>query len=195
MAIHSSILTWRIPRTEELVGLQSIGSQTWLKRISTHAHTLYRTLFAGDRNLAESRRGCEETEPQEKNWGRGPLLPGPGRWWVAGQSETRQSVNRWSSCLPLYPSWSRSCCFGAGRELWEAAWGRWSSGCTREEDGRSQDSQPSCQCLSSAQQLRGAAVRERLLDGYQEGKSRVWGLTLVEIPMEGLDYHLLNLPE
>ena len=27
MASHSSILAWRIPRTEELLGLQSIGSQ------------------------------------------------------------------------------------------------------------------------------------------------------------------------
>lgn len=35
-------------------------------------HTPFiRTLFPGDRNLAESRRGCEETEPQE-NWGRAP---------------------------------------------------------------------------------------------------------------------------
>ena len=28
MATHSSILAWRIPRTEEPGGLQSIGSQT-----------------------------------------------------------------------------------------------------------------------------------------------------------------------
>ena len=27
MASHSSVLAWRIPRTEELLGLQSIGSQ------------------------------------------------------------------------------------------------------------------------------------------------------------------------
>ena len=27
MATHSSILAWRIPWTEELVGLQSMGSQ------------------------------------------------------------------------------------------------------------------------------------------------------------------------
>ena len=33
MATHSSILAWEIPRTDEPVGLQSIGSQksyTWL---------------------------------------------------------------------------------------------------------------------------------------------------------------------
>ena len=29
MATHSSILAWRIPRTEELGGLQSMGSQSW----------------------------------------------------------------------------------------------------------------------------------------------------------------------
>ena len=28
MATHSSILAWKIPRTEELGGLQSIGSQS-----------------------------------------------------------------------------------------------------------------------------------------------------------------------
>ena len=36
-----------------------------------HTHFI-RTLISGDRNLAESRRGCEETEPQEENWGRAP---------------------------------------------------------------------------------------------------------------------------
>ena len=37
MATHSSILAWRIPRTEEPGGLQSMGSQsqTGLKRLST----------------------------------------------------------------------------------------------------------------------------------------------------------------
>ena len=37
MATHSSILTWRIPRTEEPGGLQSVGSQSriWL---SEHTH-------------------------------------------------------------------------------------------------------------------------------------------------------------
>ena len=39
MATHSSILIWRIPRSEEPGGLQSIRSQsqTRLKRLSTHA--------------------------------------------------------------------------------------------------------------------------------------------------------------
>ena len=34
MAIHSSILTWRIPRTEEPGGLQSTGSQKSQTRLS-----------------------------------------------------------------------------------------------------------------------------------------------------------------
>ena len=38
MATHSSILAWRIPRTEEPGGLQSLGlqSQTRLQRLSMH---------------------------------------------------------------------------------------------------------------------------------------------------------------
>ena len=42
MATHSSILSWRIPWTEEPGGLQSIGSQsrTRLKRLSRHRYTL-----------------------------------------------------------------------------------------------------------------------------------------------------------
>ena len=40
MASLSSILAWRIPRTEEPGGLQSIGLQSWtrLKQLSTHTH-------------------------------------------------------------------------------------------------------------------------------------------------------------
>ena len=44
MATHSSILTWRIPWTEEPGGLQSIGSQksrTEQKRLSMHAHKVF----------------------------------------------------------------------------------------------------------------------------------------------------------
>ena len=36
MATHSGILGWRIPRTEEPGGLQSMGSQSQT-RLSTHA--------------------------------------------------------------------------------------------------------------------------------------------------------------
>ena len=42
MAIHSSILAWRIPWTEELGGLQSMGSQrvghNWATSLSLHFH-------------------------------------------------------------------------------------------------------------------------------------------------------------
>ena len=38
MATHSSILAWRIPRTEEPGGLQSMGSQSQT-RLSTHVDT------------------------------------------------------------------------------------------------------------------------------------------------------------
>ena len=42
MATHSSILAWRIPRTEEPGGLQSTGSQsqTRLKLLGTHVPIL-----------------------------------------------------------------------------------------------------------------------------------------------------------
>ena len=38
MAIHSSVLAWRIPWTEEPGGLQSRVTKSWtqLKRLSTH---------------------------------------------------------------------------------------------------------------------------------------------------------------
>ena len=35
MATHSSVLAWKIPQTEELGGLQSMGSQSQT-RLSTH---------------------------------------------------------------------------------------------------------------------------------------------------------------
>ena len=40
MADHFSVLAWRIPRTEEPGGLQSMGlqSQTQLKQLSMHVH-------------------------------------------------------------------------------------------------------------------------------------------------------------
>ena len=39
MAIHSSILTWRIPWTEDPGGLQSVGLQKSQKQLSDYAHT------------------------------------------------------------------------------------------------------------------------------------------------------------
>ena len=41
MAIHSSILSWRIPCTEDPTVHRVTQSQTQLKQLSTHAHTIY----------------------------------------------------------------------------------------------------------------------------------------------------------
>ena len=41
LATHPSILAWRTPWTEEPGGVQGVAKhQTWLKRLSTHAHNL-----------------------------------------------------------------------------------------------------------------------------------------------------------
>ena len=49
MATHSSILAWRIPWTEELFGLQSMGSQRvghdWVTFISLHFSTSHASKF------------------------------------------------------------------------------------------------------------------------------------------------------
>ena len=47
MATHSSILAWRIPRTEEPGGLQSMVSKCWtqLKQLSTHTCITYYCSF------------------------------------------------------------------------------------------------------------------------------------------------------
>ena len=48
MAIHFSILAWRIPRTEKSGGLQSMGSQTvgTTERLThTHTHTKTKQTF------------------------------------------------------------------------------------------------------------------------------------------------------
>ena len=46
MATHSSIFAWRISRTEELGGLQSMGSQRvgYDSTANTHTHTLPRAV-------------------------------------------------------------------------------------------------------------------------------------------------------
>ena len=41
MATHSSILAWRIPRTEEPGGLQSMGLQRVRYNLATNTFTLY----------------------------------------------------------------------------------------------------------------------------------------------------------
>ena len=50
MGMHSSILAWRIPRTEEPSRLQSIvsqKSQTQLKQLSTYVFIKWQLLCAG----------------------------------------------------------------------------------------------------------------------------------------------------
>ena len=42
MATHSSILAWKIPWTEEPVGLSSLGLQSWT-RLSMHTHLKFIT--------------------------------------------------------------------------------------------------------------------------------------------------------
>ena len=56
MSTHSSILTWRIPWTEEPGGLQSMGlqSQSRLKRLSMHAWMHYTYICL---SLDEGERG------------------------------------------------------------------------------------------------------------------------------------------
>ena len=46
MAAHSSILAWETPWTEEIGGLQSMGSQRVRRDLATeHAHTLLLSPF------------------------------------------------------------------------------------------------------------------------------------------------------
>ena len=53
-ATHSSILAWRISRTEEPGGLQSIGSQswTWLKRLGSSSSIYLLTFFLSKADIA-----------------------------------------------------------------------------------------------------------------------------------------------
>ena len=58
MATHSSILAWRIPRTEELGGLQSIG---WQRLDTTEA-----TSYAHTRKDNQERRGKPYNPPRKQ---------------------------------------------------------------------------------------------------------------------------------
>ena len=73
IATHSSILAWKIPRTEELGGLQSMGSQsqTWLKQLSMH-------------------------EPQPQS-----LVPLAGQHRISGPSVGKKTIDSWR-CLWIY---------------------------------------------------------------------------------------------
>ena len=76
MAIHSSVLSWRIPRTEEPGGLQSVGSQRvgldWVT--ITHTHISVRALckqqkrtLSKERNLSEGCGVAAESKQKRKN--------------------------------------------------------------------------------------------------------------------------------
>ena len=60
MATDSSILAWRIPRTEEPGRLQSMGSQSWtrLKQLSTMRVTKIK------KDLSQNFQGWWETDTQ-----------------------------------------------------------------------------------------------------------------------------------
>ena len=60
MAIHSRILAWRIPWTEEPGGLQSIGSQsqTLLKQLSTQAWYMKQLWYKPKQNHIFDQLSC-----------------------------------------------------------------------------------------------------------------------------------------
>ena len=63
MASHSSILAWRIPRTEEPGGLLSMGlhkSQTGLKRLSSSSDLAAATLGTGGQGRVPAGQGGED---------------------------------------------------------------------------------------------------------------------------------------
>ena len=86
MATHSSILAWRIPRTEKPGGLQSMGSQrvghNWATNTHTHTHTHTQELLrvnglrkerekgktAGGNGSLQHGKGSEVWESTEHPW-------------------------------------------------------------------------------------------------------------------------------
>ena len=70
MATHSSSLAWRIPRTEEVGGLQSMGSQRVdrTERLSTHTQLIKQLIKVSHQNLSS-------TLHHLKKAGQGPLFP------------------------------------------------------------------------------------------------------------------------
>ena len=60
MATHSSILAWRILRTEESGGLQSMGSQLGM----TKCPSLFLSLFTGRRLVVDGQERLKTDWPQ-----------------------------------------------------------------------------------------------------------------------------------
>ena len=76
-AAHSSILAWRIPRTEEPGGLPSMGSQrwTWLNNWHTHLRGLREQALhlRGESHFKGQKRPCQDPEARawslhSRNW-------------------------------------------------------------------------------------------------------------------------------
>ena len=63
MATHSSILACRIPWTEELGGLSSLGHKEWDKteHVHTHSHKLVSLFLSGKSN---GQRSLEDYSPE-----------------------------------------------------------------------------------------------------------------------------------
>ena len=62
MATHSSILAWKIPWTEEPVGLSSLGLQSWT-RLSNFTHFVLRqVVFLGGSVVKNTLQSMQETQ-------------------------------------------------------------------------------------------------------------------------------------
>ena len=73
--VHSTLLAWEIPWTEEPGGLQSHGSQSQTRFSDrTHVHT-----YCVEGNVGENRRGLQ---CGSGGWGSGSLEC----WWVGGEA-------------------------------------------------------------------------------------------------------------
>ena len=76
MATHSSILAWRIPWTEETVGLQSTGSQsqTRLKQLSMHTYSVrlrHRAWYMGSSQSPSFLKPATEFLQPNSHWSPG----------------------------------------------------------------------------------------------------------------------------
>ena len=130
MAAHSSVLTWRIPWTEEPGGLQSMGSQrvghNWVTNTHTHTHNLQLPWgFSGK----ESSCLCRRREfdpwvrkiPWRREWQLTPVfLPGespwteePGRLQFMWSQRVRQD---WATEQQKIWQWKYPSIFGQGND-------------------------------------------------------------------------------
>ena len=87
MATHSSITVWRIPRTEEPGGLQSIASQRvrhdWSNLACTHAYSLWRRKVEDNEGAINS--------PSTPNHPWATNMPGVAMWerWLLPRTKAR----------------------------------------------------------------------------------------------------------